>query len=73
MKQERIESDWKQAALSSGAHLRRIVEMYEELGFEVRLEEVSSEECGGCIVCYCDTGEEIYRIFTRPKQEVNSR
>ncbi len=73
MKREWTESDWKQAGLSSGAHLGRIVEMYQELGFEVHLEQVNPEECMECTVCYRDAGETIYRIYVRPKQEINSR
>ncbi len=58
---------WKLAATTSGAHLRRILEMYQELGFDVYLEEVTPEECGGCTVCYVAGKETITRVYTRPR------
>ena len=40
MDKEKIEREaWKLALISSGVHLRRIVEMYEELGLDVNLED----------------------------------
>ena len=57
---------WKLASTTSGAHLRRILEMYEEIGLDVYLEEVTAEECGGCTVCYTAGDEAITRIYTRP-------
>ena len=61
------EEGWKLAATSSGAHLRRIVEMYQEVGFDVHLEEITPEECGGCTICYVAGNETITRIYTRRK------
>lgn len=58
---------WQLASATSGAHLRRILEMYQELGFDIYLEEVTPEECGGCTVCYIAGDEPITRIYTRPK------
>lgn len=63
---EELEKEgWKLAATSSGEHLRRILEMYQELGFEVYLQEVTPEECGGCTICYVAGEETITRIYTR--------
>ena len=64
-KEELEREGWKLAATSSGLHLRRVLEMYQELGFDVYLEEVTPEECGGCTICYIAGGETIYRIYTR--------
>lgn len=58
---------WKLASTTSGAHLQRILEMYQELGLDTNLEEVTPEECGGCTLCYVAGNETIYRIFTRRK------
>ena len=58
---------WKLASTTSGEHLKRILEMYRELGFEVRTEEVSPAECGECTVCYVVGNENIYRIYTRSR------
>jgi len=44
--------------------------MYEELGFEVRLEEVKPEEVKHCTKCLQESGEKIYRVYARRKQEV---
>jgi hypothetical protein len=61
-----LESEgWEVASTSGGAHLKRTLEMYHELGFETYLEEVKPEECNDCTACF-GTGDEIaYRIYTR--------
>jgi hypothetical protein len=58
---------WKFALTSSGEHLKRTLEMYRELGFEVRTEQVSREECGECTACFLEGEEDeaIYRVYTR--------
>jgi len=60
---------WKVASISSGEHLKRILDMYAELGVEIRLEEVSPEECSGCTECYTKGSETIYRIYTRRESD----
>lgn len=65
---EELEKEgWKLASTSSGAQLRRILEMYQEIGLDVYLEEVTPEECGGCTICYTVGDEPITRIYTRAK------
>jgi len=65
---EELEQDgWQLASTTSGAHLRRILEMYQEIGLDVYLEEVTPEECGGCTVCYTVGDEPVTRIYTRGK------
>ena len=56
---------WKLASVTSGAHLKRVLEMYDELGFEVYMEEVTPEECEGCTICYVAGNETITRIYTK--------
>ena len=56
---------WKLSSTTSGEHLKRTLEMYHELGFDVYTEEVTPEECGGCTECYVAGDEPIYRIYTR--------
>lgn len=68
-KDERENEGWKVASITGGDHLRRTLEMYQELGFETHLEEVSPEECGGCTECYKSGGETIYRLYTRIRDE----
>ena len=60
---------WKLASTTSGEHLKRILEMYHELGFDVCTEEVTQEDCGGCTTCYVAGDETIYRIYTRTKDQ----
>ena len=61
-------SGWKMACVTGGAHLKRLKELYEEMGFEVRLEEVSAGQCGECTMCFEEAGERPYRVYTRRKQ-----
>jgi hypothetical protein len=61
--------DWKEVAVDGKTHLKRVVDMYEELGFEVRLEEVKPEEVEQCTQCLQEKGERIYRVYARRKPE----
>ena len=61
--------DWQEVAIDGESHMRRMMDMYEELGFEVRLEEIQPEECEQCTKCFQERGEKIYRIYARRKQE----
>jgi len=65
-------TDWQEVAIDGGMHVKRITDMYEELGFEVRLEEVKPEQAEQCIKCYQERGERIYRVYTRSKEEDDS-
>jgi hypothetical protein len=68
--QEKLEREgWKVASTTGGQHLQRTLEMYEELGMNVHLEEIDPEECAGCTTCYKEGNETMYRIYTRPKAE----
>lgn len=67
--QELEKENWKLASITSGAHLRRVLEMYQELGFDVYLEEITPEEDEGCTICYATGNETITRIYTRRKPE----
>jgi protein-arginine kinase activator protein McsA len=63
--EELRQEGWRETSVSGGEHLRRILKMYEELGIETYLEEISPEEYGGCTECYRASGETIYKIYTR--------
>jgi hypothetical protein len=58
----------QEVAIDGETHLKRLADMYEELGFEVRLEEVKPEEVERCTQCLQERGEKIYRVYTRRKQ-----
>jgi len=60
---------WKLASTTSGEHLKRTLEMYKELGFDIYTEEVTPEECGGCTICYQTGNETLTRIYTRSKTD----
>jgi hypothetical protein len=61
--------DWQEVAIDGETHLKRLVDMYKELGFEVRLEEVKPEEVEQCTQCLQESGEKIYRVYARRKSE----
>jgi hypothetical protein len=62
--------DWQEVAVDGETHLKRLVDMYQELGFEIRLEEVKPEEVEQCTQCLQQRGEKIYRVYARHKKEV---
>ena len=61
--------DWQEVAIDGETHLKRVVDMYEELGFEVRLEEVKPEEVEQCTQCLQEKGGKMYRVHARRKPE----
>ena len=61
---------WKESSLTGGQHLERAVEICEELGFEVYLEEVDPKDCEECTACY-ESG--LYRIYTRSGADLGRR
>jgi len=60
---------WKEVAIDGETHLKRLVDTYEELGFEIRLEEVKPEEVEQCTKCLEEREEKIYRVYARHKPE----
>ena len=65
-------TDWQEVAIDGESHFKRITDMYEELGFEVRLEEVNPEQVEQCTKCLQERGERVYRVYTRRKKEDDS-
>jgi hypothetical protein len=72
--EELIAAGWEKRFVACEPRLSEMVEIYEEIGFEVRLEplpskeEADAEACetSGCTVCF-DIDRERYKIiFTRP-------
>jgi hypothetical protein len=59
--------DWTRRTTIDEPRLSELVELYEELGFEVLLRPVDQEELGdACRECYL-TAPDLYRtIYTRP-------
>jgi multimeric flavodoxin WrbA len=56
---------WKLASLTSGEHLKRTLEMYNELGIETYLFTVDPEKCGTCTKCYIFGEEKPYKIYIK--------
>ena len=59
---------WGEVGISGGSHLERMVEMYQELDFEVRLEQITPED-QECAKCYEETCETPYRVYVRSKED----
>lgn len=59
---------WREIGVSSGAHLERMVQMYQELGFEVILKEVMPGE-QQCLTCYKNRGETPYKLYVTSRDE----
>jgi hypothetical protein len=58
---------WKEALISGGDHLKRVLDEYGELDFECLLEELNSPNVEGCTECFKAGGERTYRVYVRPK------
>lgn len=63
-------TDWREVAVDGETHLKRLTDMYEDLDFEVRLEEVKPQEVEQCTQCLQQRGEKIYRVYARRKSEI---
>ncbi|MDY6907793.1 MAG: hypothetical protein SV910_06125 [Chloroflexota bacterium] len=67
----RAKEGWTEAFISGGPHLKRAVEMYQEMGYEVHLEEIDPRTCDGCTACYEDGNETMYRVYVRASEQVD--
>ena len=66
--EENLEREgWRLASVTGGNHLKRIMEMYQDIEVEVHVEEVEPEECSGCVECYRLDNEIMYRVYSREK------
>ena len=65
---EAKESGWREAVVSGGDHLKRVLDEYRELEFECLLEELDTEALEGCTECFKSGGERMYRVYVRRKQ-----
>jgi len=59
------EGGWREAVVSGGEHLKRVLLEYVELGFECLLQELDPAEVEGCAHCFKAEGERMYRVFVR--------
>jgi len=65
--------DWQEVAIDGETHLKRVVDMYEELGFEVRLEEVKPEEVEHCTQCLQEKGGKYTESMPDASEKVRSK
>ncbi|MDP2726660.1 MAG: hypothetical protein Q8P59_03880 [Dehalococcoidia bacterium] len=68
--EELARDGWHKKFTAAEPKLSEYVKLYEEMGFEVRVEPVTREElgqdCSSCLMAACD----MYRtIYTRPRQQ----
>ncbi len=68
-KEELENQGWKEASITGGQHLTRIVEMYHEMGFDTHLEEIDPQQCDTCTECFKSGGENMYHLYVRAKDE----
>lgn len=64
----RLEDEgWQLASTTGGEHLKRTLDMYEELDIEARVITLDRDNCGECTKCFTSTNETVYRVYIRPK------
>jgi branched-subunit amino acid aminotransferase/4-amino-4-deoxychorismate lyase len=61
---------WREVAIDGETHLKRLMDMCNELDFEIRTEEVNRQDVEECTQCLQERGEKIYRVYARHKKEV---
>ena len=62
-------TDWHEVSVEREAHLRELVDMYEEPGLGIHLEEIKLEEVEQCTQLLQENGEKICRGHARHKPE----
>jgi hypothetical protein len=67
-REERLKAEgWTRRTVAAGPRLGEMVELYEDLGFEVRLEPFDAEEeDGDCRACFSEDRERFKVVYTRP-------
>lgn len=61
------EGGWREAVVSGGDHLKRVLDEYVELEFDCLLVELDAADLEGCTECFKVGGERIYRVYVRPR------
>lgn len=73
--EELVKERWQRRFIADEPRLSEMVQMYEEMGFEVNLEPLSAveepdegdEECKECRICFEGKEDQYKVIYTRPK------
>lgn len=56
---------WEARYIGDEPRLSEQVELYRELGFEVRVEPFNAEDCEGCVECFEDSTTPIMVLYIR--------
>ena len=64
-REELEKQGWERRLTCDEPRLSEIVEMYEETGFEVRLEPFNPDEEDGCTACMSSDASRYWTIYTR--------
>jgi hypothetical protein len=68
MKQEKLEKQgWQRQTTYDESRLSEIIETYEEMGFDVRLEPFDGTEETGCSECMKAQPDKYMTVYTRKK------
>jgi hypothetical protein len=73
-REELKKEGWELASVLSGPRLSEAIQLYEEIGFEVKTfpfdikEDYTQDEGSGCIECFKGKGQEIVAVYTRKKR-----
>ena len=65
--EELIKDGWEKRAIYDDPRLTEIVEQYEEIGLEVHLEPINTENKNGCTGCMKQFSDRFKIIYTRKK------
>jgi len=65
--EELTSQGWKKQTTHDEPRLSDIIEMYEEMNFEVHLEPFNADEESGCIECMKAMPDKYKTIYTRKK------
>ncbi len=66
--EELTRQGWEKQTAHDEPRLSDVVEMYEEMNFEVHLEPFNPDEESGCITCMKEMPEKYKTIYTRKKK-----
>lgn len=68
---ERTFEGWEARFIGQDPRLSEVVEMYREIGYEVRIEQFSSDGCASCCKpCFDNAPAPHYVVYTRKGSEM---
>ena len=64
---------WTVKYIGGEPRLSEQVELFRELGFEIRIEPFDPTRCGGCIECFKESANSLSILYVRRKSNVKNR